>query len=75
MSERLVVDGYLVQIVGGALVVHPGCMVGDMFATTPGDEMVIVLGQEWAAALYPLCQHEAEIREIMNGLLWPGRNS
>lgn len=73
INQILIDERYLVQLVGGSLLVHPGCMVGNMFATRPGDEMAIVIGPEWAATLYPLCRNEAEVREIMDRLLWPMR--
>lgn len=74
MIEQLLIDEtYLVQLVGGALLVHPGAKLGDMFASDPGDVIVIVLGPDEARKLYPLCRHEAEVREWLNGLLWPLR--
>lgn len=74
MIQQIVIDGrYLVQVAGGALLVHEGCIVGSHFASKPECVTVMMIGPERAAGLYPLCQHEAEVREIIEPLVWAVR--
>lgn len=74
MIQQIVIDGkYLVQIAGGALLVHEGCLIGSHFASKPECVTTIVIGPERAAALYPLCQHEAEVRQALEALVWVAR--